>query len=224
MKAIIFDLFQTLVDAWSHEKYTKTNIAIDLGVDVLAFVEKWEGIEDARTLGDFPNMYSVLTRILLNMNTTVSPHVVLAAAHRWEQNRAELFSFIDPSISAMLDGIRKTGCKIGLISNCWHDEMWTYQESKLHSLIDASILSCEIGLKKPDVQIYELCAHHLLVSTNECIYIGDGGSKELDGANRAGMLAYQAEWFIHGNEESYISITDYKKLDAPNDVLKLLLN
>ncbi len=32
-KAVVFDLFETLITEWGHEKYTKSKMCADLGVD-----------------------------------------------------------------------------------------------------------------------------------------------------------------------------------------------
>ena len=36
-KAVVFDLFETLVTEWGHEKYTKRLMCKDLGVDIDSF-------------------------------------------------------------------------------------------------------------------------------------------------------------------------------------------
>ena len=55
--------------------------------------------------------------------------------------------------------------------------------------MDVSILSCEVGLTKPDPRIYQMACEGLQVSPGQCLYVGDGGSKELTGASESGMKA-----------------------------------
>ncbi len=40
-KAVIFDLFETLITEWGHEKYTKRKMCADLGVDKDCFDPFW---------------------------------------------------------------------------------------------------------------------------------------------------------------------------------------
>lgn len=48
-------------------------------------------------------------------------------------------------------------------------------------------MSCEIGVKKPDVEIFQKCMKDLEVAAEECIYVGDGGSFELETAQALGI-------------------------------------
>lgn len=45
---------------------------------------------------------------------------------------------------------------------------------------DSACISCEIGIKKPDVEIFKKCMKDLKVVAEECIYVGDGGSFKLE--------------------------------------------
>ncbi len=56
-------------------------------------------------------------------------------------------------------------------------------------LVDVAILSCEVGLWKPDPRIYQMVCDRLAVLPDECLYVGDGGSMELTGALAVGMDA-----------------------------------
>ena len=65
-----------------------------------------------------------------------------------------------------------------------------YAETPLAEWVDASVFSCLVRLKKPDPDIYELVCKYLRVSPNQCVYVGDGGSRELSGAQAVGMRRY----------------------------------
>ena len=74
-------------------------------------------------------------------------------------------------------------------------------------------------MKKPDAEIFRRCLADLQVKPGECLYIGDGGSHELEAASQAGMHAMQARWYI-----SKVPFLDekkeaFKQLDSPMDVL-----
>ncbi len=60
---------------------------------------------------------------------------------------------------------------------------------KISHFFDVSIFSASVGMKKPDLQIYNLACEQLGVEPNECLYIGDGDSNELSGASQLGMGA-----------------------------------
>ena len=47
-KAVIFDLFETLITEWGHEKYTKKEMCADLGIDKPHFDFFWKEKEQER--------------------------------------------------------------------------------------------------------------------------------------------------------------------------------
>ena len=62
---------------------------------------------------------------------------------------------------------------------------WT--SSWLSDVIDVVEFSCELGVRKPDPEIYLAATRRLNVQPEECVFIGDGGSNELCGAHELGM-------------------------------------
>lgn len=82
----------------------------------------------------------------------------------------------------------KRSFKIGMLSNASKnllDELFSPDQIKL---FDDIVLSCEVGLVKPDQKIFGLAAMRLGVETDECIFIDDL-EHYCDGAERAGMRA-----------------------------------
>ena len=57
-------------------------------------------------------------------------------------------------------------------------------------------MSCELGMKKPQIEIFQRCVKDLSVMPWECLYIGDGGSFELETAKSLGMNPVQATWYF----------------------------
>jgi putative hydrolase of the HAD superfamily len=92
--------------------------------------------------------------------------------------------------------LKTRNIKIGLISNCYSEECDVIKDSILFEYFDSACMSCELGMKKPDVRIFEKCMKDLEVSPEECIYVGDGGSRELETARKLGMNPVQAVWYL----------------------------
>ncbi len=59
-KAVIFDLFETLITEWGHEKYTKRKMCADLGVDKDCFDPFWNEKGEDRYLGKIDFEESIL--------------------------------------------------------------------------------------------------------------------------------------------------------------------
>ena len=59
----------------------------------------------------------------------------------------------------------------------------------LHHYFDTTTFSCAVGMRKPDPRIYAITCVRLGLAPERCLYVGDGGSDELAGAERMGMTA-----------------------------------
>ncbi|MDT5014052.1 MAG: hypothetical protein QOD39_212, partial [Mycobacterium sp.] len=53
--------------------------------------------------------------------------------------------------------------------------------------IDAAVFSWQEGYRKPDGRLYATAAARLGVPAAQCWFVGDGGSREHQGAQAAGM-------------------------------------
>ena len=85
--------------------------------------------------------------------------------------------------------------KLCLISNADIIDRAYWTMSPLACIFDEAIFSCDIGILKPDKKIYDYAMRCLNVKSNESIFIGDGGSDELNGAKRAEMKTVFTEYF-----------------------------
>jgi putative hydrolase of the HAD superfamily len=68
-------------------------------------------------------------------------------------------------------------------------EIAAWDRCPLKPLMDSVIISCEAGCAKPEREIYEICLRELEVSPEDCVFVGDGGSHELEGAKRLGIAS-----------------------------------
>ncbi len=92
-----------------------------------------------------------------------------------------------PEARAVLTQLKESGFRTGLISNCPGVVTTGWDETSLAALIAVTIFSCAAGLQKPHPDIYHLACAQLDVRPEQCLYIGDGGSRELSGAAAVGM-------------------------------------
>jgi len=88
-----------------------------------------------------------------------------------------------------LEELQRRGFRRGLISVCSSDVEELWDETDLAPHLDDVVLSCTVGLSKPDPRIYELACENLGVEPDECLFVGDGANDELAGAERVGMRA-----------------------------------
>lgn len=97
------------------------------------------------------------------------------------------------------------------------------RRSELFPYFDAVYLSYEQGIQKPDEEIFQRCMDSLSVNAEECVYVGDGGSYELEAAEKLGMKAVQAVWYLQeGTMQPTGRKSDFIQVERPLDVLKCL--
>lgn len=91
--------------------------------------------------------------------------------------------FGDPPLFRVVHAARAAGIKVGLLSNAdarQSDPGWA-------GLFDAVVLSGEVGMAKPDVEIYMLAAAKLGLSAQKCVFVDDL-PRNVRGAVDAGMV------------------------------------
>ena len=74
---------------------------------------------------------------------------------------------------------------------------------------DDAVFSCNVGLLKPDKQIYELAMKRLNVLPEQCLFVGDGGSNELCGAKSANIRTIFSEMLETKSIEQMTTIIQY---------------
>ena len=90
-----------------------------------------------------------------------------------EQLIDRLFGGMEPD-EAMLDGVRaarRAGVRTAMLSNSWGDSR--YDTALLGELFDAWVISGEVGLRKPQPEIYELAAERLGLPPDACVFVDD---------------------------------------------------
>ncbi|KKT49152.1 MAG: HAD-superfamily hydrolase, subfamily IA, variant 3, partial [Candidatus Collierbacteria bacterium GW2011_GWB1_44_197] len=90
--------------------------------------------------------------------------------------------------------IRGKGIKTAIISNTsgliMREKINQYFGENISSLFDEIIISSEVGLLKPDPEIYKLALRRLGVSALESVMVDDSDSY-LSGARYLGMICFQ---------------------------------
>ncbi len=223
IKAVIFDMFETLVTIFSGDTYFSEHIAADLSIPVEVFRPVWHTTENARSSGQCTIAEAV--KICLEMLGCYSEESVQLIVRHRSENLDGVFARTPKETIDLLKELKARNIKIGLISNCYSDEAKAIKESVLYPYFDAPVLSYEQGVTKPDPEIFRRAVDMLGVSAEECLFVGDGGSKELFGARDAGMKAVQARYFAHLAYEPHIPcgrLEEFDQAETQMDVLKYL--
>jgi putative hydrolase of the HAD superfamily len=118
--------------------------------------------------------------------------------------------------------LKEKTVKIGLISNCFSEEAKLIHESELYPFFDVVCLSYEEGYMKPELEIFHRCINRLGVKPEECLYVGDGGSRELETAKELGMHAVQAVWYRceKGKGRMAEILPDFEQVESPLEIVR----
>ena len=97
-----------------------------------------------------------------------------------------LFAGMGPD-EAMIEAVKKakrSGVKTGLISNSWG--RGRYDREAFPEMFDGVVISGEVGLHKPEPEIYHLGAERIGLPPEECVFVDDL-KENCEGAAAVGM-------------------------------------
>lgn len=185
-KTILFDLFHTLTaleSTWSNGPMTS---------EILGFgKEEWNEqlLEKSkeRLTGKNKDPFSIIK----NMAQAINPNISIELIQKATQNRLlrfeEALINIPKNTINTLEKLKLMNKKIGLISNADVSEVYGWEKSPIKKYFDSVVFSCIVGLVKPDKEIYEYSLNELNEKPENSVFIGDGGSNELQGAKEVGL-------------------------------------
>lgn len=218
VKAVIFDMFEMLVTHFESPVYMGKQIADDIGITEKRFREIWDTTDDDRTLGK-RSLEDVIEEIL-KVNDCYSIELFEKIITKRTLSKKECFEHIHPEIIPLFLKLKEMGMKIGLITNCYFEERDVIKNSIFYDYFDSICMSCEIGAKKPDVEIFQKCMNELDVVAEECIYVGDGGCFELETAKSLGMYPLQATWYLKdGANQPAKRKVEFLQAESPLEVI-----
>lgn len=222
IQVVIFDMYETLITQFCSPLYYGTQIAEDLGLSPAEFLPGWRATELDRATGKLT--FEETMERLMKAHGVYSPEAHRPVVEKRIAIQADCFRHLHPSILPMLSGLKERGIRIGLITNCFSEEAKLIRESELFPCFDAHCLSWEEGVRKPDPAIYRTCLRRLGIAPENSLYVGDGGSQELEAARALGMQAVQATWYRQtAFEHKQAAIRpEFAQAAEPMELLELL--
>jgi putative hydrolase of the HAD superfamily len=208
--AVVFDFFATLTPStpdavWQeHTARSAALLGLDATVWRRALDESWAE-RATGALGDLPATFRELAR---RHGVEPDEDALAAACAARRAAQSELFVF-RPDALGVLAAVRDRGLKVGVLSDCTVELADAWAALPVAPLIDARVLSCEAGRRKPDPWLFTTIAGHLGVAAGQCLYVGDGGGHELSGASACGMRAVMLradDWYTssaHAREDDW---------------------
>lgn len=204
IKAIIFDLDNTLIDrqkAFREMLERKFHLLFndeDLIQEMVDFIIK----EDKN---------GTVERIDVFTKWVKKYQVTCISAKQLDQE----WSNESGSVAFLYDDVRDTLAKlkekykIAILTNGNKvSQRRKLQTIDIYDLLDYSLVSDEIDIRKPNKEIFEYTAKQLGLNTNECVYVGDNYNVDVIGSRNAGMLPV----FISRNGQAYEDVINIKAI------------
>ena len=188
-RAVIFDLFGTLVNSFTRREYDQVNAQMAAAVSV-PYPEFWQLMGETYQdgcLGHYNSYEDLVSDVCCRSGVHANlTQITQAATFHYEFIANAIVP--DPEVLEALDNLKKTGYRLGLISDCDPSVPLLFLQSPLARFIDVPVFSCEERIKKPSRDIYQRICQRLQIAPPQGIYVGDGSSQELTGAAAIGML------------------------------------
>jgi len=188
--AVVFDLYGTLIEDFPFDRLQDVLgvIARQFGIDEETYRKEWERIYPAHELGGPPSIKEMIFQTCEQLGINPSDCSVSAASSTIQRFYISTLIPRDESYET-LRLLKSRSIGIGMVSNAPPAVPKVWYTMALSRFVDVSVFSCEVKVRKPSKEIYELVAWKLKVPTNAVLFVGDGGNYELRGAREAGMKA-----------------------------------
>jgi putative hydrolase of the HAD superfamily len=94
---------------------------------------------------------------------------------------------LEPTVSGAVADLRSRGVRVAVLSNSWGSSPFDpYRPFDLHNRFDAVVISDQVGLRKPDREIFALAADQLTLPPSACVFVDDV-ERYLQPARQLGM-------------------------------------
>jgi putative hydrolase of the HAD superfamily len=188
-KAVLFDLFNTLIPGGTTAERDATSARMGalLGVDQRQYAVLFRATFDERTRGRLGDLRQTTTMLARQLGAAPLPGAVSAAVQvRLDLNRGlQARTWAVPALAAL----REMEVPCALVSDCSAETTMMWPTSPLAPYMAATSFSCVTGYRKPAAEAYLTATDALGVRPGDCWFVGDGGSRELSGAEALGMTA-----------------------------------
>ncbi|MDI1460173.1 HAD-IA family hydrolase [Catellatospora sp. KI3] len=186
-RALLLDFYGTLTTACTRGP------AHDLAPRLLGVQpEEYRAVLDssfyARCRGAYGDALETLRWIAGELGVAPSASRLRAAqAARLMAVRAD--TRLRPEAFATLWRLRRQGIRLAVVSDCAWELPEIMRGLPITHLIDAKVYSVHVGHCKPRPEMYLAACARLGVEPRDCAFVGDGGSRELTGAQALGIPA-----------------------------------
>lgn len=227
VRAVFFDLFETLITEQTRPDFRSrppSHHLLKCSSETLSHWWQEKGTHQwrERLIGaKYRDCEAALQACCADVCSPLTNDEITSIAAEHKQWKAIVLSRVDPSIIDLVQSLRGMGFSVGVISNVLPEERLAWDSCPLRDIIDDAVFSCDVGMMKPQIEIYQLACDRLSIHPSNACFIGDGSFEELQGAISAGMIPIHAVWYQnqkidwppeYGTLQRALSMTDVLEL------------
>ena len=192
-KVIFFDLFDTLVHG-------------NRGLLEPYFDRETDRLGDNGTL---KNSQETIERLASLYPDMLNNFTLDEAVKYYDEQMKSCIINPDKNVLQMLADLKQDGWKLCVISDAARVDIAHWNESPLAQYFDDVVFSCDVGFVKPDQRLFDV-AKERMGNPIDCVFCGDGGHEELQGARLANMITAKAEWINNRRVEELYQFSDIR--------------
>ena len=148
-KAVVFDLYETLVTQSGTAVPRAGALGESLGLDATAYRREWKQMRPQVLRGEL-TFAEALTQIGTRLSAAIPLERVQHACDERIRANTEVFQKIDPELVALTRDLRERGVRLATISNCMAEDVVAWPTSAFAPQFTCAVFSFAVGVVKPD--------------------------------------------------------------------------
>lgn len=213
-RACLIDIYDTILSSQFVPRMA--SLVAPLGIPVGEWLAEWDKLREDRDRGRVTVAASI-TRALPAFGIEPEPGLVANLVRRDAELSRTHIRLYDDTVP-FLNWLRSSGVLTALVSNCEESTRGRLAYLGLIPLVDAVILSCEVGSVKPFPEIYATALDELGVAAVDAVFIDDQPTFCV-GAEAAGIRPIR---IVRGEVDGYASRWDFPVVRSLLDVKPLI--
>jgi HAD superfamily hydrolase (TIGR01509 family) len=214
VRACLIDVYDTILE--SNFVQRMESVIAPLGIPIGDWLAEWDKMREDRDRGKL-TVAASFARTLSALGIDWHPGVV-ADLMRRDLEFSRAYTQLCPDTVPFLEWLRSNGVLTALVSNCADTTRPVLERLGIIPLVDATILSCEVGSMKPYPEIYVTALEELGVAAVDALFIDDQPTFCV-GAEALGIRPIQ---IARAEANGYVSQWNFPVVHSLFDVQSLL--
>jgi len=226
LKAVLFDLDQTLIDFMKMKHMCVTN-SVDAMIDAGLKMKRAEAEKILFNLYEkYGIEYQKIFNVFLKKVLKKIDYKILAAGISSYRKTKVAYLEPYPHVIPTLTELKRRGLKLAIISDAPRLQVWIRLcDLKLHHLFDVVITLGDVKVRKPAARPFLKALEMLHIMPSEAIVVGDNPKRDIAGAKRLGiktcLASYGWKWIDYKRTGRGAIKADYKISDI-SELLKIV--